>query len=134
MANVLLVDDDPDIGDVLRDALCALGHSTRLARNGQEGLACVRDESPDLIISDVEMPITSGPDMALEIFRHDAGLELIPILLISGCRDLRHIAEHVGTPYFLVKPFSVGKLAGMLDHALAERRSPHPNEAAQGPR
>jgi len=75
MANLLLVDGDLDMVDAFAEVLRAEGHSVRAARDGREGLARLAEEKPDLIICDVEMPIMSGPDMALEIFLGDAGQE-----------------------------------------------------------
>jgi CheY-like chemotaxis protein len=130
MANLLLVDDDLDIADAFADVLRAEGHQVRMARNGEEGLARLAEEKPDLVISDVQMPVLDGPDMAYEIFLRDAGSELIPILLTSGVADLHHVARQVGTPYFLGKPFTVRQLLDKLNQALAERRRPQPKLAA----
>ncbi|HEY8209511.1 MAG TPA: response regulator [Myxococcaceae bacterium] len=130
MANLLLVDDDLDMVDAFADVLRAEGHSVRMATNGREGLARLAEEKPDLIICDVEMPIMSGPDMAMEIFLGDAGRELIPILLSSGVVDLPRVAARVGTPYFLGKPFTFQQLTDLLARALAERRPPRPEGLA----
>jgi len=126
MANLLLVDDDPDMADAFAEVLRAEGHSVRMARDGQEGLSCLADGLPDLIICDVEMPLVSGPDMAHQILARDLGQELIPILLTSGVADLHRVAEKVGTPYFLGKPFTVAQLIDQLARALSERRPPLP--------
>ncbi len=126
MASLLLVDDDLDMADTLADVLRSEGHSVRLAHDGREGLAEVEAAFPDLIVCDVEMPNLTGPDMAYRIFLRDAGAEKIPILLISGVRDLREVAAHVGTKYFLTKPVSVERLLAVLAHALVERAPPQP--------
>jgi len=134
MANVLVVDDDPDLGETFAEVLATLGHTTRLAHNGREAITCVVDEMPDLIVSDVEMPVLTGPEMASEICVRDTGLERIPIVLVSGIRDLPRVAERLGTPYFLTKPFSLDMVSGVLTRALAERRPPHPiTDVAGGP-
>jgi CheY-like chemotaxis protein len=134
MANVLVVDDDPDLGETFAEVLAALGHTTRLAHNGREAITCVLDETPDLIVSDVEMPVLTGPEMASEIYVLNTGLEQIPIILVSGIRDLPRVAARLGTPYFLTKPFSLDRVMGILTRALAERTPPHPvTDAAGGP-
>jgi CheY-like chemotaxis protein len=48
---------------------------------------------PELIICDVEMPVLSGPEMALQVFLKDAGGERIPILPISGVAELHLVAQ-----------------------------------------
>jgi DNA-binding NtrC family response regulator len=132
MANVLVVDDDPDLGETFAEVLSSLGHTTRLARNGREAITSLLDETPDLIVSDVEMPVLTGPEMASEICVRDTGLERIPIILVSGIRDLPRVAARLGTPYFLTKPFSLDMVSGILSRALAERRPPHPITDAVG--
>ena len=126
MANLLLIDDDLDMTDTFAEVLRAEGHTVRVARNGKEGLDRLGEDKPDLILCDVEMPILDGPGMALQILVRDAGQELIPILLTSGVVNLRRIAEQVGTPYFLAKPFTVDRLMSKLIQALTERRPPQP--------
>ncbi|MFZ5471870.1 MAG: response regulator [Myxococcota bacterium] len=128
-----MVDDDLDMANAFADVLRAEGHSVSLARNGQEGLVLLGKQKPELIICDVEMPVLNGPDMALEIFLKDAGDALIPILLASGVADLHRIADQVGTPYYLAKPFTVEQLLDTLSRALRERRPPQPKaRAAKG--
>jgi CheY-like chemotaxis protein len=126
MADLLVVDDDLDMADVCSEVLRWRGHTVRLARNGEEGLAEISKGFPDLIVCDVEMPILTGPEMAYRMLLRDAGQEKIPILLSSGVQDLWSVAEQVGTPYFLAKPFTVESLVAMVERALAERIPPTP--------
>ena len=126
MANLLVVDDDLDMAECCADILGAEGHRVRIARNGAEGLALVAAELPDLILLDVEMPVLNGPEMAYRMFLNNVGQERISILLTSGVLDLRSVAEQVGTPYFLGKPFSLDQLLAMVARALAERTAPRP--------
>jgi DNA-binding response OmpR family regulator len=126
MANILVVDDDLDMADCCAEVLRAEGHSARIARNGAEGLALVAAEKPDLILLDVEMPVLNGPDMAYRMFLNNVGQEQIPILLTSGVLDIRSVAENVGTPYYLGKPFSVERLLAVVARALVEQTAPKP--------
>jgi DNA-binding NtrC family response regulator len=127
MANLLVVDDDLDMVDALAEILGAGGHQVRLARNGKEGLARLSEEKPELIVCDVDMPVLNGPEMASQILVRDAGLEKIPILLMSGVPDLRRVAHRVGTPYFIGKPFGMAQLMDKVNQALTERSPPQPN-------
>jgi CheY-like chemotaxis protein len=126
MADVLLVDDDRDLVDAFGEVLRALGHKVRVASNGFEGLAELSEQKPDVIITDVDMPVLDGPGMALQILAHDAGDELIPIILTSGSKELARVAASLGTPYQLAKPFALAKLIETLRQALTERRAPQP--------
>ncbi len=124
MADVLIVDDDCDTADLLAELLRHTGHTTRVANDGREGLLFLNERMPDLVVLDVEMPRLTGPEMALEMFIHDHGLEDIPIVLCSGVLDLERFAKHVGTKYFLGKPYDASELLALIDRALAEGTPP----------
>jgi DNA-binding NtrC family response regulator len=126
MASLLIVDDDPDLAELVENALVHEGHDCRLAQDGREGLALVEARWPDLVLLDVEMPILDGPDMAQAMFLRNCGTENIPVVLISGIIGLPAIAARVGTPYFLAKPYSLSALSRLVTRALAERIPPHP--------
>jgi CheY-like chemotaxis protein len=127
MANVLIVDDDYDIAEASKDLLESAGHLVRVGHGGQEGLASL-DASPlpDCVLLDVDMPVLNGPEMAHQMLLHDAGEEKIPIVLVSGRRDLPALAARMGTPYFLVKACDdYGELLlTLLGRAVSERRAP----------
>src|SRR5262249_13775852 len=99
MADLLVVDDDPDVGDMLADILRCEGHSVRVARGGSQGLTLLAERLPDAVLLDVEMPLMTGPQMALRMFVNDCGQEEIPIVLQSGVKDLPAVAALVNTPY-----------------------------------
>jgi DNA-binding NtrC family response regulator len=125
MANLLLVDDDGDLVEALADQLRSEGHEVRTANNGEEGLEALRTPLlPDAVVLDVDMPILGGPGMAHEMLVHDAGQEMIPIILVSGKTDLAEIAKKMGTSYFLRKPCDLIAFLGLVDRALHERTPP----------
>lgn len=126
MADVLIVDDDADLAEVTAMILESAGHRTRRASDGREGLDRLREQLPDVVVLDVEMPHLSGPDMAYRMLVEDAGMERVPVLLVSGCVELEAVAARVGTPYRLAKPYSIERFLATLDHALTERRPPGP--------
>src|SRR5262249_34924030 len=104
MSRLLVVEDDPDVAELLGEVLRAHGHEVRLAENGMDGLDAVALSRPDAVLLDVEMPVLDGPGMALRLFIRDCGDEEIPIVLLSGIASLDQVARRVGTPYFLPKP------------------------------
>jgi CheY-like chemotaxis protein len=132
MAELLLVEDDEDIAECLRSVLEDEGHVVRVAENGQDGLDRVTEAMPDAVLLDVEMPVLDGPGMAQRLFVRNCGHERIPIVLLSGVSDLDRIAERVGTPYFLTKPYRIEDLVGLLQLVLTERRGPIPLAAGKG--
>ena len=131
MADILIVEDDPSVASILVMLLEMEGHRTRTAANGLEGLQRLQDKSPDLTISDIEMPILDGPSMCNRMLIEDHGLEKIPVILISGFPELDRLAEEVGTPYFTSKPFAIDALLNLVNRALRERASPVPFEQRQ---
>ncbi len=126
MADLLVVDDDPDMAELLGEALAYHGHQVRIARDGADGLYELSVRRPDAVLLDVEMPILDGPGMACQMFVRNCGLETIPIILLSGVIDLERVAARVGTPYFLGKPYALGAVMALCDRALAERTPPVP--------
>jgi DNA-binding NtrC family response regulator len=126
MAILLVVDDDIDTGDLLAELLREGGHDVRVARDGREGLTQLGSKRADLVVLDVEMPVLTGPQMAVAMFLHDMGMEQIPVVLLSGALNLATIAEALGTPYFVAKPCNVETLLGVVDEALAHPVFPHP--------
>ena len=126
MATVLIVDDDLDIAELIQQLLEAEGYQVQLAGNGQEGLAQLELGLPDVVLLDIEMPVLDGPAMAYRMFVHDAGMDLIPIVLSSGAEYAPLIAKEIGTPYVLGKPYRFDVLSRVLKKALAERIVPRP--------
>ena len=126
MAVVLVVEDDADAAGALADVLDIEGHQVTVAFNGEQGLRLLHERLPDLVLLDIEMPILDGPDMSTRMLLNDAGMEMVPILLISGSPELRRVAAEVGTPYFLGKPHTYEKLMDLVARALHERTAPRP--------
>jgi CheY-like chemotaxis protein len=124
MAEFLLVDDSDDVRETLGEYLEMEGHQVRVARDGIEGLAALSDHLPDVALLDVEMPELAGPEMAYRMLVEDCGREEVPIVFMSGVVDLDQVAAHVGTKYYLAKPFSLDALDRVLDQALHEHTPP----------
>lgn len=125
MARLLLVDDDNDIVEALSGLLRGEGHDVHSASTGEEGLVVLRASPlPDALVLDVDMPVLGGPGMAHQMLLHDAGEEMIPIILMSANANLPEIARKMGTSYFLKKPTTIHAFLTVLDRALSERRGP----------
>ena len=79
---ILVVDDDPDFLEIISDMLSSNGFEVRQATNGVEGLAKFEDETFDMIITDIMMPLMSGFDLVKKI-REDYP-QALPIIMASG--------------------------------------------------
>jgi DNA-binding NtrC family response regulator len=132
MAAFLIVDDDLDVAELLKQLLEEDGHEVRLANNGEEGLRQLAMRLPDVVLLDIQMPILDGPGMAYRMFIRDLGMEQIPIVLSSGAAYASAIAEEIGTPYRLGKPYGYDELSQIIQRALSERTAPTPRFAVMG--
>ncbi len=104
---ILIIEDDESVRRTLADILEINGYQTLVASNGIEGLALAHRDSPDIVITDINMPGLSGFDL-LETFRQDETLRAIPVIVISAKVDrsaTRHGME-LGAADFITKPFS----------------------------
>jgi DNA-binding response OmpR family regulator len=104
---VLVVDDDPDIRELLFTALEDEGFEVVPAGNGQEALAIIENFRPDVIILDLMMPVMDGWQFAAELRKRD---EDIPIVLLSAARDLRTHAKTLFAADIIEKPFDLAEL------------------------
>ena len=85
---LLIIDDEPDFADLVRDHLNQSGFDAESVYSGDEGLVRMRESKPDLVILDVMMPGTDGYAVCSEIKGDDA-LQDIPVILLTA------VASHV---------------------------------------
>lgn len=120
MARVLVVEDDPDIRQLVELRLRGLGHRVVSAPSGAEALAVIADRgAPEVIVLDVAMPGMTGLDV-LRTLRADPAHSTLPAVFLSARVRPEDIAagERLGATY-LTKPFVVSALAAAIDKALA---------------
>jgi len=127
---VLVVDDDPDIRKVLREAFEAEGFRVATAANGMQALHGVRDTGPDAIILDLSMPMMSG-DAFLHAWRVGAETRGVPVVAISAAYPGLQ-PEDLGVDAFFPKPFEIDLLVQHVKDLLAYR--PGSSEASPGDR
>jgi CheY-like chemotaxis protein len=70
---ILVIDDDPDIREILRDRLEFLGYRVVVASNGKEGLGLLEKQTPRMVLLDIEMTGMSGFEVLKEIRRRESG-------------------------------------------------------------
>jgi DNA-binding response OmpR family regulator len=80
---IVLVDDDPDLTEILTVVLEAEGYRVVVATNGEAGLRLAHEEHPDLILADVMMPVLGGMEMAKKV-HGDSHLKDVPVILMSA--------------------------------------------------
>lgn len=119
--NIILVDDEEIIHKTLGSFLARSGHVVRTALNGMEALSLLGDAIPDLIISDVRMPVMDGLEL-VEKFKVRA--PATPIILITGHgdEDTAVAALHKGVHDYLRKPIKLEELFGLLERIEERKR------------
>ena len=116
---VLVVDDEPHIVRLLKDALSRRGYDVLCAGAGDEAVTVARAERPALIFLDVMMPNLSGFEACKQI-RADEALAKTPVFLLTarGQERDRQIGEEAGADRYLTKPFSPRQVAQLVDETL----------------
>ena len=116
---ILVVEDDAGFRDLLRVQLSMAGYALELAANGAEGAKALRDNPPDLILSDVHMPLLTGLEL-LSLAKADEKTSSIPVILLSGQSDANTVAMamKLGAADFLTKPVSTEKLLKSISACL----------------
>ena len=115
-ANILVVDDEPQIRRVLRSTLSGRGYEITEAKTGEEALERLRKERPDLILLDVNMPGMGGIEACREI-RRGSDAPIIMLTVRNAERD-KVAALDAGADDYIVKPFSIDELLARIRAAL----------------
>jgi DNA-binding response OmpR family regulator len=102
-ARILVVDDDPNIGDLLRLHLKAAGYNVRVAEDAIAAGYVVLDEAPDLIICDVNMPYMDGFEFVAAL-KADSTLPYIPVIFLTSREDGDLRGKELGAVAYLIKP------------------------------
>jgi two-component system phosphate regulon response regulator PhoB len=112
MATVLIVDDEAPVRDFLAGFLEDVGHRTIAAINGTEALALVAQERPDVVLSDIMMPVLNGAELCRRL-KAGAETRSIPVILMSSAGQTA--AAGTGADAFIAKPFdSLDEVAALV--------------------
>ncbi|HEU5316174.1 MAG TPA: response regulator [Chloroflexota bacterium] len=109
---ILVVDDDPNILDVVAELLDMEGYPVTTASNGAEALAKLEETTPSLVLLDMRMPVLDGWGFAREVKAR--GIEL-PILVMTAAQNARLWAEEIGAQGYVAKPFEVPALLDAVE-------------------
>ena len=114
--DVLVVEDDHEVREILRELLVLEGYSVSVAVDGREALAWLAQQLPKVILTDLNMPSLDGWEL-LRALQSDARLAAIPVLIMTS-------EEQVPSGYpLLKKPFAVRSLLTFVATACAEGAS-----------
>jgi signal transduction histidine kinase/CheY-like chemotaxis protein len=123
VAQLLVVDDDRNLLEAMRDALEAAGYQVKLAGDGAAALAQVEAARPDLLILDLTLPVVDGWEVLRRV-RAGAATRALPVLAITGI-DVERSDQAIaaGADEFLSKPFSMTVLEGTVRRILQQGTS-----------
>ena len=129
MAKVLIVEDDEIVAQSMRDHLTAAGHEAKWTAKGDQGLAAMRYEAPDVVVLDLMLPQRDGWSVIEQARADGIGT---PILVVSA-RGTEHDRVHaldIGADDYLVKPFSMKELVARV--RAASRRAARRDDTPRG--
>ena len=122
-SKILIADDSPNIREILRMSLETDGYAVVLAEDGEQALAMVRDEKPDLVLIDVMMPKVNGFQVCRRV-KTDRATHDVPVIMLtakSGQQDV-YWGKDCGADEYITKPFSTKDLANSIARLLELRK------------
>ena len=131
MAKVLVVDDEPNIREVVGLYLRRDGHAVVSAGDGDEALRLYQQTQPDLVVLDLMLPGLSG----LEVCRRLQANRRVPLIMLTakGEEEDRIVGLGVGADDYMVKPFSPRELAARVEAVLQLVNETQPASATDPP-
>ncbi len=123
MATILVVDDDADFCEITRTVLEGAGHQVQTAANGDQALACMHAQPPNLVILDVMMSsVLDGLDLS-DRMQADARLKKIPVIMVSSIASSQYAGMFPTDAYlaidaWLSKPVAPAALLSKVNEFL----------------
>lgn len=122
MATILVVDDEPDVAEIVRFRLERDGHTIITAADGQTGLMTALTRAPDLVMLDVMMPGIDGFEV-LRRMKNDERTVDTPVIMLTAKSDFPSVAQgwNMDVDNYVTKPFDVNELAKIVSDVLSYR-------------
>ncbi len=124
MATILVVDDEPDLVEIVRYRLERDGHTVLTADDGESGLARVLADEPDLIVLDVMMPGVDGFEVLRRLKRERPFAAVgaaTPVILLTARADFAAMSQgwEEYADEYMTKPFNLDELARTVQNLLS---------------
>jgi CheY-like chemotaxis protein len=125
---ILVVDDNPDMRQYLKNIL-GRNFTVVTANNGSDALQIIQEQAPQLVVSDVMMPVMDGIQL-LKAIKENKKYERIPVILLTARagEESRIEGYQIGADDYLVKPFSIKELLARITAQLSMRQKIEENE------
>lgn len=115
---VLVIDDDDDVCEVLREALNDEGYAVATVPHGAAALELVKHHQPAVIVCDLRMPIMDGWSF-VEQYRRQARPPA-SVILLSAIKDVEESAKRLGAAGFVKKPFDLSDVVTQIERCMAQ--------------
>lgn len=116
MKHILIVDDEPHMTRVLKLYLERAGYAVETCPNGQAALAVIMKHAPDVMVTDIQMPLMTGKQLCLAL-EEQYPQRTFPIFVMTSMTDREHRewTQKIDNLEFLEKPLSMRALTRVLD-------------------
>jgi CheY-like chemotaxis protein len=118
---ILIIEDEREMARLMSWGLAQSDFKTRLAFNGQEGLDALKEEEPDLILTDIVMPGMDGYALCRRL-QQNGILSRIPVIVLTAFANKAEEFKDFGIQEFLVKPFGGQQLVEVIERVLERSR------------
>lgn len=120
-SNLLIVEDNSNLRQFLKQSLSGSYHIQE-ASNGQEALDMIKENHPDLVLSDIMMPVMRGDDLC-RVLKSNIETSHVPVILLTALNDRDSIIHGLGTKadHYIVKPFDIEILKANIENVLANK-------------
>lgn len=122
LKKILVIEDEDRLRTILGYRLAHHGYNVIFAADGEQGLKCVRESEPDLVILDLMIPKIPGEEVCKEL-RRDERFSEIPIIMLTakGTDTDRIVGRVIGANCYMVKPFDSQQLLFQIHSLLFTR-------------
>jgi DNA-binding response OmpR family regulator len=119
---ILIVDDEPGIGKVLRIEFSLSGYDVITTTSGAEAIELIRTQEPDVVLLDILMPDVSGTDVLNKV----RTFSQVPVIVFTGHAEMGRAALKTGANDYVTKPFNhellMDKVKSVLNEGKHEKR------------
>jgi CheY-like chemotaxis protein len=122
MSNILLVEDNREVRENLAEMLNLNGFEVIEAENGSHAVDLIKENLPDLILSDIMMPIMNGFEL-LDLLKKEKITAQIPFIFISAIMERKEIekAFAAGANFYITKPFDLVELINKINVLISKK-------------
>lgn len=117
--NILIVEDNETNRRLMRDVLMYYGYKVIEAVNGEEGMRIAKEQTPDLVLMDIQMPVMDGL-AAIKMLKNDPetkGIKIVAVTSFAMKGDKEEIME-AGFDGYIAKPVDIRELPGIIQRLL----------------